>query len=107
MLTPDGPVVFDWTNATLGPAAADVAQSWIVGATSTVDGGAVIGALVKLVRGRLMDRFVDACGRADAIAMIPTMADYRLRDRNVRPEEAARIHALVASLRPPADQPAS
>ena len=42
MLTPDGPVVFDWTNATLGPAAADVAESWIVGATSTVDGGAVI-----------------------------------------------------------------
>ena len=27
MLTPDGPVVFDWTNATIGPAAADVAQS--------------------------------------------------------------------------------
>jgi hypothetical protein len=48
-----------------------------------------------------MDRFVDACGRADAIAMVPTMAEYRLRDRNVRPEEAARIHALVASLRPP------
>ena len=47
MLTPDGPVVFDWTNATIGPAAADVAQSWIVGATSTVDGGAVIGALAE------------------------------------------------------------
>jgi aminoglycoside phosphotransferase (APT) family kinase protein len=101
MLTPDGPVVFDWTNATIGPAAADVAQSWIVGATSTVDGGFVIAAITRLVRGRLMDRFVDACGRADAIAMVPTMAEYRLRDRNVRPEEAARIHALVASLRPP------
>ena len=103
MLSPDGPVVFDWTNATIGPAAADVAQSWIVGATSTVEGGAVIGALVKLVRGRLMDRFVDACGRAEAIAMVPTMAEYRLRDRNVRPEEAVRIHELVASLRDPAE----
>jgi aminoglycoside/choline kinase family phosphotransferase len=99
MLTPSGPVVFDWTNATLGPAAADVAQSWIVGATSTVDGGPVIALLTKLVRGRLIDRFVDAAGRADAIAMVPTMAEYRLQDRNVRPEEAARIHELVASLR--------
>jgi Ser/Thr protein kinase RdoA (MazF antagonist) len=98
MLSPSGPVVFDWTNATLGPAAADVAQSWIVGATSTVDGGPVIAALTKVVRGRLIDRFVDSSGRADAIAMVPAMAEYRLRDRNVRPEEAARIHALVASL---------
>ena len=98
MLTPDGPVVFDWTNATLGPAAADVAESWIVGATSTVDGGVVISGITRLVRGRLMDRLVDACGRADAIAMVPTMAEYRLTDRNVRPEEAARIRQLVASL---------
>ena len=65
MLTPDGPVVFDWTNATIGPAAADVAQSWIVGATSTVDGGSSSPPSTELVRGRLMDRFVDACGRAD------------------------------------------
>jgi aminoglycoside/choline kinase family phosphotransferase len=100
MLTSDGPVVFDWTNATLGPAAADVAESWIVGATSTVDGGFVIATLTKLIRGRLMDRFVDDCGRADAIAMVPTVAEYRLADRNVRPEEAARIHQLVASLQP-------
>jgi aminoglycoside phosphotransferase (APT) family kinase protein len=98
MLTQHGPVVFDWTNATLGPAAADVAESWIVGATSTVDGGFVIATLVALIRGRLIDRFVDACGRAEAIAMVPVVAEYRLRDRNVRPEEAARIRQLVASL---------
>ena len=31
MLTTRGPIVFDWTNAALGPAAADVAQTWVVG----------------------------------------------------------------------------
>ena len=50
------------------------------------------------MRGRLVDRFVDGCGRAAAIAMVPAVAEYRLADRNVRPEEAARIHDLVASL---------
>jgi len=98
MLTPRGPVVIDWTNVSLGPAAADVAESWIVGATSTVDGGVVAGALVRLLRGRLISRFVDGCGRADAIAILPTVAEYRLQDRNVRPEEADRIRQLVASL---------
>jgi serine/threonine protein kinase len=100
MLSSGGPVVFDWTNATIGPAAADVAESWIVGATSTVDGGLLIATLTKLLRGHLIDRFVDASGRAEAIAMVPTMAEYRLADRNVRPEEAARIRALVARLHP-------
>ena len=31
MLTAAGPVVFDWTNAVLGPAAADVAYAWVIG----------------------------------------------------------------------------
>jgi Ser/Thr protein kinase RdoA (MazF antagonist) len=100
MLTPAGPVVIDWSNVSLGPAAADVAESWIIAATSTVDGGPVIGALVRLVRGRLVDRFVDGCGRAAAIAMVPTVAEYRLDDRNVRPEEAVRVRALVTDVAP-------
>ena len=37
MLTADGPVVFDWTNAALGPPAADVALAWVIAATSTID----------------------------------------------------------------------
>jgi Ser/Thr protein kinase RdoA (MazF antagonist) len=101
MLTSRGPVVIDWSNVALGPAEADVAQSWIIGTTSTVDGGPLIGALVRLVRGRMIDRFVDGCGRAGAIAVLPTVAEYRLQDRNVRPEEAVRIRTLVASLSPP------
>lgn len=97
MLTPAGPVVIDWTNVSLGPPAADVAESWIVAATSSVDGGRWLQLLVRLVRDRLVQRFVDRCGRADAIAILPAVAEYRLADRNVRPEEAARIRALVQS----------
>ena len=55
----------------------------------TVDGGLATRALVRLVRGRLIDRFVDGCGRTAALAVLPVVAEYRLRDRNVRPEEAA------------------
>ena len=51
-----------------------------------------------MLRHRLVDRFVDSCGRAGALALLPAVAAYRVQDRNVRPEEAARIHALVAAL---------
>lgn len=98
MLTSSGPVVIDWTNAALGPAPADVALAWITSATSTVDGSAVMRALIGLMRNRLIGRFVDRCGRADAIAILPVVAEHRRQDRNVRPEEAARIDELVASL---------
>lgn len=98
MLTSRGPVVIDWTNVALGPAAADVAQSWVIGVTSTVDAGGVVGAVVRLLRGRLVERFVDTCGRAGAIALLPAVAALRLEDPNVRPEEAERIRELVAAL---------
>lgn len=98
MLTPNGPVVIDWSNVSLGPAAADVAESWIITATSSVDGGPIQQVLVKLLRRRLLDRFVDGAGRADAIALLPDVAAYRLADRNLRPEEAERIRALVATM---------
>jgi aminoglycoside phosphotransferase (APT) family kinase protein len=96
MLTAGGPVVFDWTNAALGPAAADVAHAWIVAATSTVEGPWWLRVAGSRVRRRFVDRFVDGCGRAAAIAMLPTMGEYRLSDRNTLPEEAGRVRELVA-----------
>jgi aminoglycoside phosphotransferase (APT) family kinase protein len=96
MLTAGGPVVFDWTNAALGPAAADVAHAWIIAATSTVEGPWWLRAVGARVRRRYVDRFVDGCGRAAAIALLPTLGAYRLADRNTFPEEAVRVRELVA-----------
>ena len=98
MLTGDGPVVFDWTNAALGPPAADVALAWVIAATSTVEVPPWLRPIASGLRHRLVDRFVDRCGRAGAIALLPAVADYRLVDRNTLPEEAERVRQLVASL---------
>jgi aminoglycoside phosphotransferase (APT) family kinase protein len=97
MLTDDGPVVFDWTNAALGPPAADVAQSWVIGATSSVDGNWLLRAVVKAVRHRLLDRFLAGCDRETAAALLPAVGAARMLDPNVRPEEAARIRTLIAA----------
>ncbi len=96
MLTADGPKVFDWTNVALGPAAADVADAWIVAAAGTIEGAWWLRFAGEQVRRRFVDRFVDGCGRAAAIALLPALGEHRLRDRNMRPEEVARINALLA-----------
>ena len=75
MLTADGPVVFDWTNAALGPPAADVALAWVIAATSTVDVPGWLRPIAGRLRRPLVDRFVDRCGRAAAIAILPAVAD--------------------------------
>ena len=89
MLTADGPIVFDWTNAAIGPPAADVALAWIISATSTIDVPAHLRLVATRMRRRFVDRFVDSCGRAAALAILPAVADYRLNDRNTLPGEAA------------------
>lgn len=95
MLTADGPVVFDWSNASLGPPAAEVAQSWIISASSSADGPRWKRAVVRVFRRRFVAQFLAGSDRTAAQAMLPTVAAYRLTDPNVRPEEAARIHALL------------
>lgn len=97
MLTADGPVVFDWSNAALGPAPADVALTWVIGATSSIDATGVTRFAVAAVRNRLVRRYVDRCGRAAAAALLPVVGEARLLDPNVRPEEAARIRSLIAA----------
>jgi tRNA A-37 threonylcarbamoyl transferase component Bud32 len=96
MLTASGPVVFDWSNAVLGPAAADVAYAWVVAATSTIDGPWWLRVVGDRLRRRFVDRFVDGCGRAAAIELLPAMGAHRLADRNTFPEEAVRVRELVA-----------
>jgi Ser/Thr protein kinase RdoA (MazF antagonist) len=99
MLTADGPMVFDWTNAAVGPAAADVAHTWIVVATSTVAGPWWMRSAGQWFRRRFVHHFVDGCGRAAAITLLPAMGEYRLADRNVLPEEAVRVRELIAATR--------
>lgn len=78
ILSPDGPVVIDWTNAAAGEPALDVALVWVI-ATSTGDP----------VAGRFARAFVahfDDWERA-----LPDALAYRLADPNVTPAERARL----------------
>ena len=82
LLSQDGPVVVDWTNARDGEAALDTAIAWLILMTS---GGAPGRQFA-----RLFARQVDVhSGLADA-------ARYRLADRNVTDAERAEVQRLLA-----------
>jgi len=95
MLTASGPVVIDWTNATAGPAGADVAMAWLIMASSDVDD---LPSWLRSAAGGLRRMFLRrfrAAVRDDPGPYLAPVARYRLADPNVRPAEAARLLRLA------------
>ena len=91
LLGPDGPVVIDWANARRGDPAAEVASTWLITATSTVDSRAA-----RLGRSAFLRAFLRRVDVGEARRWLAAMAEHRKADRNVLAEERARIDQLVA-----------
>jgi len=87
ILSPEGPVVVDWTNARRGEPAFDVALTWVIGATST--------GLGEVGRSFLR-HFLHHFDRDELRRELRAAAEYRLADRNVRDEERRAVRKLVA-----------
>lgn len=95
MLTADGPVVIDWTNAAAGPAGADVAMAWLIMASSEVDD---VPPWIRLAAGavrRVLVRRFRAAVRDDPAPYLAQVARFRIADPNVRPAEATRLLRLA------------
>ncbi len=97
LMSRNGPVVIDWTNAMRGEEATDVAQTWIIMATSTIEGSWIERALGPRFRGLYVRSFLRHFDLDPVRRRLAEVAEARKRDRNVRPEEIEAIDALVAA----------
>lgn len=88
-LTPNGPVVIDWPAAAAGPAEADVAQTWILVATSDAS------AFERAARLPFIRAFLGCFDRGAIAGILPAVAERRLADENVRDSERTRIRRLA------------
>ena len=98
MLTSSGPVVIDFSSAAAGPVGADVAQSWIIMATSSIPGTWVQQSMGGLGRRRLVRSFLHATDVDSARRLIRVVAIERKRDANVTNAERERIDQLVSNV---------
>lgn len=96
ILSADGPIVIDWPNACRGAAADDVAQTWLIMATSEVPGAVWERVAANVFRKLFVRTYLARFDRAEVTAALPGAAAYRLADRNLRAGERARIESLVA-----------
>lgn len=83
LISGQGPVLIDWTNARAGDPALDVALTWVICATS----GGYAGRVLTRLFLRQVDRDAARRALADAVAL-------RLADPNVTAAERARVRQL-------------
>jgi aminoglycoside phosphotransferase (APT) family kinase protein len=97
LMSPRGPVVIDWTNAMRGDEATDVAQTWIIMATSTIEGSWLERTLGPRFRGLYVRSFLGHFDLAPVRARLAQVGEARKADPNLRPEEVLAVDRLVAA----------
>jgi aminoglycoside phosphotransferase (APT) family kinase protein len=97
ILSPDGPVVIDWSNACRGWPRGDLARSWALMATADADVPVPLKPVAGRVRRSLVSGFLDAVGRDEARAGLAVAVERTLVDSNISPAEKDRMRALLVA----------
>ena len=94
-ITPEGPVVIDWSNAAAGDAAFDAASTYVRLRTASPDNHAAARAVINAFRTRFARAFLKEFGADEIRAHLRAAADLRLLDRNLHPNEREAVFALA------------
>jgi aminoglycoside phosphotransferase (APT) family kinase protein len=97
LVTPRGPVVIDWSNASRGDPADDVALTWVIIATSVIPGPQPFRTLARAGRNVLLRAFLKGVDRDAARERLAEVAERRLRiDPHLLERERRALEAIIA-----------
>ncbi len=95
LLTARGPVLIDWSNVARGPRAADVAESWLLNACGTPQGGALIRVLTVAGRQAFLQAFLSGVDTAAAAPYLAAVVAHRRHDPNMSAAELAAMQRIA------------
>jgi aminoglycoside phosphotransferase (APT) family kinase protein len=95
MLTPQGPVVIDWSNAGRGIPEAEVADLWLVLSNANPPSKLIERLLVQAGRKLFVNAFIKHFDRDAIRRRLELAAELRLHDRNMTKVERERIQSFV------------
>jgi aminoglycoside phosphotransferase (APT) family kinase protein len=96
LMSPDGPIVIDWSNAARGAPSYDVADSWVLFSCAGVSElSPVERVLAPIARKAFLRIFLAGLDRDAARRAIPAAVEHRLQDRNMTAGERDRMRALA------------
>jgi aminoglycoside phosphotransferase (APT) family kinase protein len=96
LLSPRGPVVIDWSNASRGEAADDVALTWAILATSSIPGPLPFRVVGRMGRSLLLQAYLKRVAVAAARERLPELARLRLdNDPHLDDDERRALRRLA------------
>jgi len=99
IMSPDGPVVIDWSNAARGDGNADVALTYVLIMSGNPDEGVFQKLMAKVGRSLFAKPFLARFVRKEVMAHLDAAAEYKLADPNMSEAEQRAIRRLVATTR--------
>jgi aminoglycoside phosphotransferase (APT) family kinase protein len=96
LLSPAGPYVIDWSNATAGPAGADLAQTCVIMAVAQADVPLLARPALALIRRGFLRAFRRAA-HTDPGPYVAAACRDRLDNPNVTPVEVRRLVEMLES----------
>ena len=94
ILSPEGPVLIDWTNACAGDRGADLAQTWIILQHLGLPDGRLMRVAETVARRVLLRSFLGGVDRERAASWLARVATSRLDDPNMKPAERERLRVV-------------
>jgi aminoglycoside phosphotransferase (APT) family kinase protein len=95
MMTPRGPVVIDWPNASRGDPSTDVALTWALMACGEIPGGGAKTAVLGRFRASLVKSFLGHFDLDPVRACLEDTIAWKVRDANIDEKEQAAMWALA------------
>jgi aminoglycoside phosphotransferase (APT) family kinase protein len=95
LISPTGPVVIDWANASRGAPEFDVADTWVLFACADPPLRRIEALLAPLARKLFLHSFLGELDRQSARRAIPAVVAHRLADRNMTERERERMRAMA------------
>jgi hypothetical protein len=95
ILSDNGPVVIDWTNASRGDPLVDVAATRVLLASGDVPGGLWDTLLAKVGRGILLRSFLDPFSKSELNPVLRDVVEWKSKDTNMTSSEIERMRSLL------------
>lgn len=95
LLGASGPVVIDWTAASLGDPAVDAGIAWLLMASGDIPGGRLRATALGWGRSFLVNGFVRQFDRAEIARVLPAVAEWKALDKNMGEHEIASMRKIA------------
>jgi aminoglycoside phosphotransferase (APT) family kinase protein len=96
IVSPTGPVVIDWTNASVGDPNVDVALAWALMGAGQIPGGAAVATLLGRFRALLVNGFLSHFDQAEVVASLRETVTWKVQDLHMSDAEVAAMWTIVA-----------